>query len=94
MIDDATGVQIVQEIETRRAASLRRDYDGFRDYEEVEQQRRRFAWLHKEGALSDEDLQQRTGMLEVGAVGEVGREGERARLRLNEPRLGGLRRIG
>ncbi len=88
MIDDATRVQIVQEIEARRAASFRRDYDGFRDYEEVEQHRRRFAWLHKEGALSNEDLQQRTGVLEVGAVGEVGREVERARLRLNESRLG------
>lgn len=82
VIDDATGAQIVQEIETRRAESLRRDYDGFREDEEIEQQRRRFAWLHKEGALSDEELRERLGMLEV-RVGEVGLEGEKARLLLN-----------
>lgn len=83
VIDDATGAQIVQEIETRRATNFRKDYDGLRTHDDPEQQRRRFLWLHKEGALSDEKLQQRLGMLEAGAVNEIGADGEQPRLLLN-----------
>ena len=33
--------------------------------ETPEQQRKRFKWLHSEGALSDEEFQKRVGMIEA-----------------------------
>jgi hypothetical protein len=83
VIDDATGATIVQELETRRAAKFRRDYDGFREDEENAQQRQRFSWLHREGALSDDELQQRLGMLDVAIEVDAARDGTSQRPVLN-----------
>lgn len=59
VIDDADGARILDEIARRRAEFLRREYDFVPDDETSEQQRRRFNWLHREGVLSDEELQER-----------------------------------
>lgn len=83
VVDDTTGARIVEEIESRRAANFRRDYDGMRPHEEPPQQRRRFLWLHKEGALSDAELQQRLDVLDHGAAGENGVERETRGFLLN-----------
>ena len=57
MNDD--GSRILREIEERRADYFRREYDFFSGDEHPEQLRKRFNWLHSEGALSDEDLANR-----------------------------------
>lgn len=59
VIDDACGAQIVEQIHMRRALYLRSEYDFMADHEEPEQRRNRFRWLHREGALSDDELEQR-----------------------------------
>ena len=58
-IDDDDGRRIVSEIESRRAAQFRAQYDFMPDGDTPEQLRNRFTWLHKEGVLSDEDLRER-----------------------------------
>lgn len=59
VIDDNAGPGVMQEIESRRAAQFRQEYDYFNANEAPEQQRNRYKWLHREGALSDAELQQR-----------------------------------
>jgi len=59
VIDDEDGKRIVNEIETRRAKQFREEYDFFPQNDTPEQLRKRFNWLHREGALSDEELKQR-----------------------------------
>ena len=59
VIDDADGRRIVAEIESRRAARLRAEYDFMPEGDTPEQLRGRFKWLHREGALSEADLEQR-----------------------------------
>jgi hypothetical protein len=59
VIDNADGQRIVEQIESRRAQYLRSEYDFLADHEEPEQRRNRFRWLHREGALSDQELEQR-----------------------------------
>jgi hypothetical protein len=59
VIDDSDGPRVMQEIETRRAAQFRQEYDYINANEAPEQQRNRYKWLHREGALSDAELQQR-----------------------------------
>jgi hypothetical protein len=59
VIDDADGRRILEEIEKRRAAQFRGEYDFFPQGDSPEQLRNRFNWLHREGALSEEELQQR-----------------------------------
>lgn len=59
VIDDEDGKRIINEIETRRAAQFREEYDFFPENDSPEQLRKRFNWLHREGALSDEEFKQR-----------------------------------
>ena len=68
VIDDADGPRLIQEIESRRAAQLLREYDFLDSDESPEQQRKRFKWLHGEGALSDEEFQKRVGMIEAATM--------------------------
>ena len=58
-IDDTDGKAIISEIETRRAAQFRAEYDFMPDGDSPEQLRGRFKWLHKEGALDDDELRER-----------------------------------
>ena len=64
LLDDADGKRIVEEIERRRAATFREEYDFFPESDSPQQLRNRFSWLHREGALSDEDLQKRLAEIE------------------------------
>jgi len=59
VIRNPDGDRILGEIEARRADYLRREYDFVPETENPEQLRKRFKWLHDEGVLSDEELQQR-----------------------------------
>ncbi|MDH5823333.1 hypothetical protein QFW77_10090 [Luteimonas sp. RD2P54] len=59
VIDDTEGERILQEIASRRADQFRREYDFMPEGESPDQHRSRFKWLHREGALSDEELEQR-----------------------------------
>ena len=59
VIDNAEGAKILEEISTRRAAAYRAEYDFFPESDSPEQNRRRFKWLHEEGALSDDELRER-----------------------------------
>jgi hypothetical protein len=65
VIDGDDGRRILAEIESRRADQLRRDYDFMPEGDTPEQLRGRFKWLHKEGALSDDELQRRLAVVEV-----------------------------
>lgn len=66
VIDDADGQRILAEIESRRAQQFRSEYDFIPEGDSPEQHRARFKWLHKEGALSDDELRQR--MVTVDAL--------------------------
>ncbi len=65
VINDADGSRVLAEIASRRAASFRRHYDFLDPGETPQQQQNRYRWLHREGALSDEQLQQRLSMTET-----------------------------
>lgn len=65
VIDDADGQRILDEIASRRARQYRSEYDFMPEGDTPEQHRARFKWLHKEGALSDEALQQRLASVEA-----------------------------
>lgn len=65
VIDGDEGRRILAEIESRRAAQFRRDYDFMPEGDSPEQLRGRFKWLHKEGALDDEELRQRLAVVEA-----------------------------
>src|SRR3546814_1266621 len=66
VIDDADGQRILEQIELHRARQFRSEYDFMPEGDSPEQLRGRFKWLHKEGALSDEELRQR--MVTVDAL--------------------------
>ncbi|GHA72080.1 hypothetical protein [Cognatilysobacter bugurensis] len=65
VIDGEEGRRILAEIESRRAAQFRREYDFMPEGDTAEQLRGRFKWLHKEGALSDEELQRRLAVVDA-----------------------------
>ncbi|HET9835540.1 MAG TPA: hypothetical protein VFP88_04265 [Rhodanobacteraceae bacterium] len=65
VIDDEDGKRLINEIETRRAAQFREEYDFFPESDSPEQLRKRFKWLHSEGALSDEEFKQRMDKVEA-----------------------------
>jgi hypothetical protein len=65
IIDDAQKDRILAELEARRVNQLRRWYDFLSPDEEPDKQRARFHWLHKQGALSDTELEQRLATLEL-----------------------------
>src|SRR3546814_17766361 len=51
IIDDATGAEVIRELESRRATQLRQRFDYLAADEHPEHQRRRIEWLGKQGAL-------------------------------------------
>ena len=65
VIAGGEGERILKEIETRRAEHYRREYDFMPAGDSADQHRSRFKWLHKEGALSDDELAQRLAAIEV-----------------------------
>ncbi|QDH70356.1 hypothetical protein [Marilutibacter alkalisoli] len=65
VIDGEEGQRILQEIESRRAVQYRNEYDFMPESETPEQHRARFKWLHREGALSDDDLRQRLATVDA-----------------------------
>jgi hypothetical protein len=74
VIDDADGQRILAEIASRRAAYMRREYDFMPESESPEQHRGRFKWLHREGVLTEEELNQRLATIDAmdpsrGAIG-------------------------
>lgn len=83
VIDNVDGGRILDEIATRRSAAYRAEYDFFPEGETPAQHRRRFKWLHEEGALSDEELRERLERVQAmeGTLPEV--ELEASRLLLN-----------
>lgn len=64
VIDDATGARILEQLEARRAAQFRAEYDFFPEGDSPEQLRNRFNWLHREGALDDDELRERLATAE------------------------------
>jgi hypothetical protein len=63
---DDSADRIEGEIVQRRAAQFRGEYDFFPEGDSPQQLRNRFNWLHREGALSDEELQSRLALVEAG----------------------------
>lgn len=70
VLDSGSGKRIVNEIGQRRAATLRAEH-AF----SPEKLRTRFDWLHREGALSDEERDQRLAMVARMGLGMLGEEG-------------------
>lgn len=64
VIDDKEGLRILQEIAERRAEQFRREFDFMPEGDSPEQHRNRFKWLHREGALSDEQLKERLSVVD------------------------------
>lgn len=65
VIDNAEGPRIIGEVESRRAQQLLCHYDFSPPDESAEQSQNRYKWLHREGALTDEELQSRLAGLEA-----------------------------
>lgn len=72
VIDGDDGARIINEIESRRAAQFRSEYDFMPESETPEQLRGRFKWLHKEGALSDGELSQRLAAVDANDPARLG----------------------
>jgi hypothetical protein len=72
VIDGEDGQRILKELESRRADYYRREYDFMPQDETPEQHRNRYKWLHREGALSEEELRQRLAV--VDAAEQTGKE--------------------
>ena len=70
IIDDAQKDAILKELEDRRLNQLRRWYDFLSQDEDLPRQRARYQWLYDEGALSESELEQRLGALELQFAGE------------------------
>lgn len=60
-----TATRIVSEIEQRRADQFREQYDFFPEGDSPAQLRNRFNWLHREGVLSDSELQERLARVDA-----------------------------
>lgn len=65
VIDDEEGKRILSEIESRRAAQFKAEYDFMPESDTPEQLRGRFKWLHREGALTDDELKARLAMVDA-----------------------------
>ncbi|WP_457097678.1 hypothetical protein [Lysobacter sp. P5_B9] len=65
VIEGDDGQRILKEIESRRADYFRREYDFMPQDETADQHRNRFKWLHREGALSEEELGQRLAVVDA-----------------------------
>ena len=82
VIDDEEGRRLIAEIEARRARQFREQYDFVPEGDSTEQLRQRARWLHREGALSDEELAQRRQLLEASDPSRPAAQGADA-VRLN-----------
>ncbi|MGD9583289.1 MAG: hypothetical protein AB7V26_06420 [Lysobacterales bacterium] len=80
VIDNADGPRIISELESRRAQQFLRRYDFCPPDDSIEQIQNRYRWLHREGALTNEQLQSRLAGLE--APGPSGEEAEPSTARL------------
>jgi hypothetical protein len=65
VIDDEEGKRILSEIESRRAAQFKAEYDFMPENDTPEQLRGRFKWLHREGVLTDDELKARLAMVDA-----------------------------
>jgi hypothetical protein len=65
VIDDEEGKRILSEIESRRAAQFKAEYDFMPEGDTPEQLRGRFKWLHREGALTDDELRARLAAIDA-----------------------------
>lgn len=83
VIDNDDGKRILDELERRRARQFREEYDFFPEGDSPQQLRNRFNWLHREGALSDDELQQRLARIEEPDQAQVLHEAEAAGRLLN-----------
>ncbi|MDP1697032.1 MAG: hypothetical protein Q8L45_04515 [Xanthomonadaceae bacterium] len=66
IIDDATGAEVIRELESRRVEQLRQRFDYLAVDEHPEQQRRRIEWLGKQGALDVNEVSAR--LLQLNAL--------------------------
>lgn len=80
VIDDDQGQQILQQISERRTAYLRSAFDFMSAEEHPDQSRRRYRWLHSEGALSDDELAQRLAMVDASEAAVLTHDDQRPRL--------------
>lgn len=65
VIDDADGARILDELRTRRGAAMRAEYDFFPEGDSPERLRGRFNWLHREGALTDDEHKARLMLVDA-----------------------------
>lgn len=65
VIDDEEGKRILSEIESRRAAQYKAESDFMPENDTPEQLRGRFKWLHREGALTEEELKARLVVIDT-----------------------------
>ena len=66
IIDDATGADVLRELEQRRVAVLRRRFDYLSPDEHPENQRNRIQWLRKQGVLDEHEASAR--LLQLDAI--------------------------
>jgi hypothetical protein len=83
VIDGSDGERILGELAARRVAYLRREYDFLPESDSPEQHRNRFNWLHREGALSDDELKQRLATVDAMDPVRTTMVGPEAGVRLN-----------
>lgn len=83
VIDDADGSRIIQELESRRAAQFRSEYDFMPEGDTPDQHRHRFKWLHREGALTDDELKQRLAVVDASDPARIESAGPAPGARLN-----------
>lgn len=65
IIDDASGAEVIRELESRRATQLRQRFDYLAADEHPEHQRRRIEWLGKQGALDANEVSARLLQLDA-----------------------------
>jgi len=83
VIDGADGQRILDEIASRRADYMRREYDFMPENDTPEQHRHRFKWLHREGVLTEEELKQRLAIVDAMDPGRAAAIGPEPGARLN-----------
>lgn len=66
IIDDAAGARIIDALTSARARQLRQRYDYITTDEHPDQQRRRFQWLGKQGAMDANEVSAR--LLQIDAM--------------------------
>ncbi len=83
VIDNDDGKRILEQIESRRVAQFRAEYDFFPESDSPQQLRNRFNWLHREGALSDDELAERLARVDASEQVETLQEAPVASRTLN-----------